>query len=120
MASGYIADDIYVVTLPAEPGVSKELQGVNEKVSERCDFDVIVNFRSVEVLTSPSLANLITLHSLVRGSGHQLVLCNMGLTTKSIFLATGLDGLFHFADDRTAAVEACRSGVCEHAEAWHI
>jgi hypothetical protein len=42
MASGYIADDIYVVTLPAEPGVSKELQGVNEKVSERCDFDVIV------------------------------------------------------------------------------
>ena len=120
MASGYLADDLYVVTLPAEPNVSKELQAVNEMVSERCDFDVIVNFRGIEVLTSPSLANLITLHNLVRGAGHRLVLYNMGLTTKSIFLATGLDSLFHFADDRAAAVEACRSGLPEHARHWRM
>jgi len=116
MASGYVADDLYVVTLPPEPNVSKELQAVNEMVSERCDFDVIVNFRGVEILTSPSLANMITLHSLVRGAGHQLVLYNMGLTTKSIFLATGLDALFYFVDDRAAAIEACRSGLAQHAE----
>ena len=120
MASGYLADNLYGVTLPPEPGVSKELKIVNEMVSERCDFDVIVNFRQVEILTSPSLANLITLHDLVQGSGHRLVLYNMSLTTKSIFIATGLDAFFHFADSRDAAVEACRSNLLEHAESWRL
>lgn len=120
MASGYLADNLYAVALPPEPGVSKELKVINEVVSERCDFDVIVNFRQVEILTSPSLANLITLHDLVQGSGHSLVLYNMSLTTKSIFVATGLDAFFHFADSRDAAVEACRSGLLDHAESWRL
>jgi anti-anti-sigma regulatory factor len=99
------------VNLPAEPGTNKELRAVNEMVSERCDYDVMVNFRQVEVLTSPSLANLITLHHLVEGSGRTLVFYNVSLMTKSIFIATGLDVLFRFADHRGRAVEALRLGL---------
>ncbi|HUT29945.1 MAG TPA: hypothetical protein VMX13_09145 [Sedimentisphaerales bacterium] len=120
MGSGYIADDIYLVSLPAEPATNKELRAVNEMVSERCDYDVMVNFRQVEVLTSPSLANLITLHHLVEGSGRKLVLYNASLMTKSIFIATGLDVLFHFADDRARAVQWCRYGIAERTEAWRL
>lgn len=105
MAIRNFAEGLVLVVLPAEPRTSDELQAVNKTVSKRCDFDVIIDFSRVEILTSSSLSNLMILQRWLRGCGHKLTLCNVGFATKCIFTQTGLDAFFGFADDKFAAAK---------------
>jgi anti-anti-sigma regulatory factor len=101
-----LSEDIVLVVLPPEPQTSDEIRNINEITSERCDFDVIVDFSALEILTSPSICNLLILDGWLRGAGHQLVFCNVSFTTRGVLGTVGLDQCFRFADDRTAALAA--------------
>ena len=99
-----LSEDILFAILPAEPEISKQLKALNEQVSDRCEFDIIIDFSMVEIITSPSISNLIILHNWLEGSGHRLVLCNLGFATKCIFKTVGLDNFFAFAEDKAEAL----------------
>ena len=105
MAVQNLSQDIILVVLPAEPQTSDKLKTVNEMVSQRCDFDMIVDFSRIEILISTSISNLLTLHNWLDGSGHRLILCNVSFPTKCVFKTAGLDTFFDFADDKFAALE---------------
>ena len=96
-------DAIYVV-LPPEPRVRAKLKELNEKVSKKCDFNVVIDFSYIEVLTSASVSNLLTLQDWLKGSGHKLILCNVTVVTKCIFNVAGLDEAFTFAEDKFDAL----------------
>ncbi len=103
-----ISDDIAFVVLH-EMRFHEELETINEIVSEEADFDLILSFSQVEILTSPNISSLIILRSFLLERGRRLILCNVTLTTKGIFLTAGLRKLFNFANDRAAAIVALRA-----------
>jgi len=109
MAVKTLSDEILIVTLSSEPKANVELGSFNEKISDDCNSDVIIDFSYVQVLTSPSISNLLVLRSLLNDCGRKLVLCNVAVITKCIFDVAGLDSVFKFANDRSAALTMIRN-----------
>lgn len=105
------SEDIILVDLPQEPEIGEELKTVTEMVRERGDCDVVIDFSSVDIVTSSSLSKLLKLRKLLADCGHQLVFCNVAAATKGIFTVTGLDGIFEFADDKFVALASLQMEV---------
>lgn len=92
------------VSLRPEPEMRTDLESILERVSCGLHRDVVVDFSSVDIVTSSSLSRLLRLRRLLIDRGHRLVLCGLAANTKSIFAITALDKVFEFADDTSAAL----------------
>ena len=98
------SDDIILVDLPQEPEMADELKTVIEMVRDRGNCDVVIDFSSVDIVTSSSLSKLLKLRKLLADCAHRLVFCNVAAATKGIFTVTGLDGVFEIVDDKFVAL----------------
>lgn len=98
------SDEIILVDLPQEPQMGDELKTVTEIARDRGDCDVVVDFSSVDIVTSSSISALLKLRKLLTDCGHRLIFCNVAAATKGIFTVTGLDGIFEVADDKFVAL----------------
>jgi anti-anti-sigma factor len=98
------SENIILVDLPQEPGMGDELKTVTDMVRDRGDCDVVVDFSSVDIVTSSSLSKLLKLRKLLTDCGHRLIFCNVAPATRGIFTVTGLDGIFELADDKFVAL----------------
>jgi len=98
------SEDIVVVDLPPEPQMLDELKSVTEIIRDRGDCDVVIDFSSIDIVTSSSISSLLRLGKLLADCGHQFVFCNVAPATKGIFTITGLDGIFEFVDDKFVAL----------------
>ena len=100
-----ISDDVLLVELPSKsPKIANELKAVNEAASKEGNCDIIIDFTRVEIINSANISNLLILHNMQLGIGRRLVLCNVRTVTKCIFVVAGLQEVFDFADDRSAAL----------------
>jgi len=107
-----LPEDILLVDLPLkEPQIANKLKSVNETMSNNGNCNVIIDFSGVEIITSSSISNLIILLKLLQERGRQLILCNVAVVTKCIFTVAGLDQVFDFADDRSAALAAMHAPI---------
>ena len=97
------SEDIILVDLPQEPEVGEELKTVTEMVRDRGDCDVVIDFSGVDIVTSSSLSKMLKLRKMLTDCSHQLVFCSVAAATRGIFMVTGLDGIFEFADDKFVA-----------------
>lgn len=109
MAIQNFSEDALLITLPEQPQHGDELEMVNKMLSNTTDRDVVVDFSKVEMLTSGTICSLIILDRLLRGSGRQLVLCNVSSVIKQIFVRTDLLTVFEFADNELVALQHVRS-----------
>ncbi|MHC4486116.1 MAG: STAS domain-containing protein [Planctomycetota bacterium] len=98
------SEDVILVDLPQEPEMGDELKTVTEMVRDRGNCEVVVDFSSVDIITSSSLSKLLKLRKLLGDCGHRLIFCNVAAATKGIFTVTGLDGIFEIADDKFVAL----------------
>jgi len=98
------SENITLVDLPTEPMMGDELKTVTDIVKDRGDCDVVVDFSSVDIISSSSLSKLLKLRKLLQDLGHQLIFCNVAPGTKGIFAVTGLEGIFKIADDKFVAL----------------
>lgn len=98
------SDDIVLVDLPQEPDMGDELKTITEITRNRGNCDVVIDFSSVDIVTSSGLSKLLKLRKLLTDCGHRLVFCNVAAATKGIFTVTGLDGVFELADDKFVAL----------------
>lgn len=98
------SEDIILVDLPPEPNIGDELKTVTDITRDRGDCDVVVDFSSIDIVTSSSLSKLLKLRKLLADCGHRLVFCNVAPATRGIFTVTGLDGIFEVADDKFVAL----------------
>ena len=98
------SEDIVLVDLPPEPQIADELKSVTEIVRDRGDCDVVIDFSSVDIVTSSSLSMLLRLRKLVVDCGHKLVFCNIAPATKGIFSVPGLNDVFEIVDDKFVAL----------------
>jgi len=98
------SEDIILVDLPQEPEMGDELKTVTEMVRDRGNCEVVIDFSSVDIITSSSLSKLLKLRKLLGDCGHRLIFCNVAAATKGIFTVTGLDGIFEIVDDKFVAL----------------
>ena len=98
------SEDVILVDLHREPQMADELTTVTDIVNDRGDCDVILDFSSVDIITSSSLSKLLKLRKLLADCGHRLVFSNVAPATRGIFTVTGLDGIFEVADDKFVAL----------------
>jgi len=98
------SEDIILADLPQEPNMGEELKTITEMVRDRGDCDVVIDFSSVDIVTSSSLSKLLRLRKLLADCSHRLVFCNVAAATRGIFTVTGLDGIFELADDKFVAL----------------
>ena len=103
MAMQNLSEDIISVDLHREPQMGDELKTVTDIVNDRGDCDVILDFSSVDIITSSSLSKLLKLRQLLVDCGHRLIFCSMNNFTREAFKVTGLDGIFELADDKVTA-----------------
>lgn len=109
MGIQYFSGNILLITLPERPQQDDELEEVTKILSEKVDHDVMVDFSRVELLTSATLCRLMILDRLLRGLGRVLILYNVSSEIKHVFIRTGLETVFEFADDELAAFRHIRS-----------
>lgn len=98
------SEDIVLVDLPEEPDMVDELRTVTGLVRNRGDCDVVIDFSSVDIVTSSSISAMLKLNKLLTDCTHKLVFCNVAPATRNIFTVTGIDGIFEFADDKFVAL----------------
>jgi anti-anti-sigma factor len=101
-------EDIILMESSGEPEMANELIAVTERVRDRGDCDVVIDFSSVDIITSSSLSKLLKLRKKLSDNGHKLVFCSVAMATKRIFLITGLEKISKFADDKFTALESLR------------
>lgn len=98
------SEDVILVDLPQEPETGDELATVTDMVRDRGNCEVVIDFSSVDIVTSSSLAKLLKLRKLLADCGHRLVFCSVAPATRGIFTVTGLDGIFELVDDKFVAL----------------
>jgi len=102
------SEDILLITLPEQPQHGDEIDIVNKLLSDSVDFDVMVDFSKVEMLTSESICGLMILSKLLQGGGRKLVFYNLPPAIKQIFKRTGLITVFDLVDDKIDAEQHIR------------
>jgi anti-anti-sigma factor len=95
------SEDTILVDLSREPEMGNELIAAKKMARNRGDCDVVIDFSGVDIVTSSSLSKLLKLRKMLYDSGHKLVLCSVSSATKGIFMITGVDGHFEFANDKS-------------------
>ena len=109
MGIDHSSQGILTVDLLPEPDMGTDLENVANIARDEADCDVVVDFSSVDIITSSSIAKLLKLNKLMNGCGHRLVLCGLVAVTKQIFTLANLDQVFDFADDKSAALTTIKN-----------
>jgi len=98
------SETVVLVDLPAEPQIGDELKTVTEIVCDKGDIDVVIDFSSVDIITSSSISALLKLRKLLTDCERRLVFCNVPAATKGVFTVTGINEIFEFVDDKFIAL----------------
>ena len=99
-----LSEGVILVDLPGEPKMVREMRRIIKVVGDGSRCDVVLDFSAVDMVSSPSLALLLRLRQLLIGCGCRIAFCNLNTLTMSTFRVTGLDGIFRFFDDTSAAL----------------
>ena len=98
------SENIILVDLPPEPEIGEEIQTVTEMARDRGDCDLVMDFSSVDILTSSSISKLLKVRKMLADCQRRLVFCNVAPATKGIFTVTGITEIFEFVDDKFVAL----------------
>ena len=111
MATQQLSEHVLLITLPAEPESSRDLEVLARSTRPMFDRDVIVDFSRVEVLPSATICHLIVLDRVLSAAGRQLVLCAASPSVMAVFRRVGLHKLFCFTANELAAVQTLDRGA---------
>ncbi len=103
----HLPENVLFVCLQ-ESQLKNELITVNEILSNGCTCDVIIDFSSVEMLTSEGISSLIILERLLNSLGHKIILCAVSSYNLQVLERTGIQPLFEFASDEFSALQSIR------------
>ena len=93
------SEDILVVELQDDPSFSDDVTAVIDQVDGSKDVDVVLNLAGVNYVNSSNIAKLLKLRKKLHARKRRLVLCGIDTNVWGLFLVTGLDQVFDFADN---------------------
>jgi anti-anti-sigma factor len=103
------SDDTLVVTLSDDPILSEDLADANHRLGAG-PCDVVLDLAGVALLTSSGISKLLRLRKRQIETGRRLILAALQDSVWSVFLATGLDSIFEFADSVSEALTRLQGG----------
>jgi anti-anti-sigma factor len=105
------SDDVLLVELQDDPGFTDDVNAALESVETRAARDVVLNFAQITFLNSSNIAKLLKLRKVVVANNQRrLVLCGIGTHIWGVFLVTGLDKVFDFADNVSSGLATIQMG----------
>ena len=105
------SEEIILATLQDDPQFSDDLNALTEQVEAGPAMHVALDFSDVSFLNSSNIAKLLKLRKLVvANGGRKLKLCAINTQTWGVFLVTGLDKVFEFADDVATGLTSLQIG----------
>ncbi len=93
------SDSVLKVELQDDPGFSDDLNAVMDQLAAGPEVDVVVSFAGVSYLNSSNIAKLLKLRKKTITNHRRLILCGIDTSVWGLFLVTGLDKVFDFADN---------------------
>lgn len=102
------SDDILMLELQDDPSFSDDLTALFEKLEDNPEQDVVLNFQAVTYLNSSNIAKLLRLRKQCISHKRKLVLCCIDTNVWGLFLVTGLDKVFEFADTVATGLAAAQ------------
>lgn len=105
------SDEILLVELAEEPIFSEEMGNLISRLERGEARHVVLDLRSVLTLNSSNLAQLLRLRKKVLSLNRRLRLCGVRDTVWSVLLVTGLDKVFDFNEDVSAALASTQMGL---------
>ncbi len=97
------SENTILATLAAEPQLGEELEAALA-MAEVGAYDVVVDFSDTDIITSSSIAKLVSLQKKLDSKDRKLVLCGMNNRTKGVLEVCGLQDMFEFADEQFIAL----------------
>jgi len=99
------SDNIWIVTLTDEPMLSEDLINAHDEL-ERAETkpDLALDFSGVKQVNSSNLSQLLRLRKTMIDHGGRLKLASLSDRLWVVFLTTGLDKVFEFAEDLPTAL----------------
>ena len=105
------SETIWVVALSDEPALSEDLLTAQEAVAQaRPAPDVVVDLSAVSYVNSSNLSQLLRLRKIMIDRDRRLKLAGIADSVWAVFLTTGLDKVFDFANDLTTALTGLQIG----------
>jgi anti-anti-sigma factor len=93
------SDNIMVVDVQDDPAFTDDMSALLETLGTRKDVDVVLNLAGITYLNSSNIAKLLKARKKLISTGRKLVLCGISTNVWGLFLVTGLDKVFEFADN---------------------
>jgi len=94
------SDNIIVVDLQDDPQFTDDINALIDAIESKPNVDVLLDFSGVTFLNSSNIAKLLKLRKImVVNYRRKLKLCGINTHVWGVFLVTGLDKIFEFADD---------------------
>ena len=93
------SDDIVNVELQDDPAFTDDLTNLIEQTESNNHRHVVLNFSGVGYVNSSNIAKLLKLRKQLLMKKRRLVLCGIDTGVWGLFLVTGLDKVFEFADN---------------------
>jgi anti-anti-sigma factor len=105
------SDRILLVSLQDDPQFTDDMNALSEQLAQRKDLSVLLDLAEVNFLNSSNIARMLKLRKTVAGlPGCRLKLCGIQTSVWGVFLVTGLDKLFEFADDVPTGLASFQMG----------
>lgn len=98
------SENILVAELQDDPGFSDDLSALFDQVDRAKDPAVVLDFSGVNYINSSNIAKLLKLRKKLIGDRRRLVLSGINTNVWGLFLVTGLDKVFEFADSVATAL----------------
>ena len=106
------SENILLVELQDDPNFSDDLNALLDQISGKSDQDVVLDFSSVSFLNSSNIAKLLKLRKTVSvNNRRKLKLCGINTHVWGVFLVTGLDNVFEYADDVASGLASIQLGA---------
>lgn len=94
------SDSIVVAEVQNDPQFSDDIESLLQVTRERPDQHVVIDFSPVDHINSSNIAKLLKLRKqVIINNGRKLRLCSVNTHVWGVFLVTGLDKVFEFADN---------------------
>ncbi len=97
------SDRVIVARLADDPQLTEDLLTLDHSHAPG-PRDLVLDFSSVNYVNSSHLSRLLKLRKRTVADEGRLMLCGVGTQVWGTFLMTGLDKVFHFADDVSTAL----------------
>jgi anti-anti-sigma factor len=91
------SENVAIVHLADDPQFSDELESLAIETKQK-PMCVVLDFGGVHHVNSSNISQLLKLRKRTMATEQRMVLCAVGTQVWSVFLVTGLDKIFEFAD----------------------